>query len=245
LPGPETVTNAAHNVPIDILAYGGWPLFLSYLFLIVLAVVAIVKVTLRNKNYDGVFIALAVAWACYQIQSIISISQIGLAVWGWVLSGVVIAYEIATRGTSISDSKPSSGKSAKQKEQIFSATAIGGIGLLIGALIAVPPLSGDMKWKSALTKSDLAQIKIALTSSYLTPTDMNRLLSAVSIAENSKLYDVAYEYSKKSVDFDPESFDAWRILYSITNSTPQDKVLALAKMKELDPKNPNVLNTPK
>lgn len=69
LPGPETTTNAAHNIPLDILAYGGWPLFISYIFLIVLAVIAIIKVTLRNKNYDGTFIALAVAWACYQIQS--------------------------------------------------------------------------------------------------------------------------------------------------------------------------------
>jgi hypothetical protein len=41
LPGPETVTNAAHNIPFDILAYGGWPLFISYLFLISLAVIAI------------------------------------------------------------------------------------------------------------------------------------------------------------------------------------------------------------
>ena len=134
LPGPEVVTNAAHNVPIDILAYGGWPLFLSYILLIIASVAAIAKVTLRNKNYDGTFIALTVAWACYQIQSVISISQIGLAVWGWITSGAVIAYEIATRDSVDSGVKPSKGKSSKQKEQIFSATAIGGLGLVIGAI---------------------------------------------------------------------------------------------------------------
>jgi O-antigen ligase len=245
LPGPETVTNAAHNIPFDILAYGGWPLFISYLFLISLAVIAIIKVTLRNKKYDGTFIALAVAWACYQIQSVISISQIGLAIWGWVLSGVVIAYEIATRDSGASEKKPNSGKTAKPKEQILSATAIGGIGLVIGALIAVPPLSGDMKWKSALTSSDLTQLKVALEPSYLTPADTNRLLNAISILENSKLLDVAYEYAKKAVEFNPESFDSWRTLYAVTNSTPQDKELALTNMKRLDPKNPNPLNTPK
>ena len=245
LPGPETVTNAAHNIPFDILAYGGWPLFITYIFLISLAAIAIIKVTLRNKNYDGTFIALAVAWACYQIQSVISINQIGLAIWGWVLSGVVIAYEIATRSAKDVEKKPSAGKSARTKEQILSATAIGGLGLVFGALVVVPPLSGDMKWKSALTSSDLTQLKLALEPSYLTPTDTNRLLSMVSILENSKLPDVAYEYAKKAVEFNPESFDSWRNLYLVTNSTPADKELALTNMKRLDPKNTNVLNSPK
>ena len=245
LPGPETVTNAAHNIPFDILSNGGWPLFITYVFLIALATIAIIKVTVRNKNYDGLFIALAVAWACYQIQSVISISQIGLAVWGWVLSGAVIAYEIATRGSSILEKKPATGKSAKSKEQIFSATAIGGIGLVVGALIVVPPLSGDIKWKAAITKGDLVLVKAALVPSYMNPTDTNRLLNMVSIAINSNLPDVAYEYAKKGVEFNPESFDSWRNLYLVTNSTPQDKELALANMKRLDPKNSNVLNTSK
>jgi hypothetical protein len=245
LPGPETVTNAAHNIPFDILAYGGWPLFVSYIFLISLAAIAIIKVTLRNKNYDGIFITLTVAWACYQIQSIISISQIGLAIWGWVLSGVVIAYEIATRESNVFEKKTVGGKNARAKEQILSATAIGGLGLVLGALIAVPPLAGDMKWKSAVTKGDLALVEAALVPTYLSPSDTNRLLNAVLIAENSKLPDIAYKYAKKAVEFNPESFDSWRILYTVTNSTPADKELALANLKRLDPKNSNPLNTAK
>jgi hypothetical protein len=244
LPGPETVTNAAHNIPFDILAYGGWPLFITYIFLIALATTAIVKVTLRNKNYDGTFIALTVAWACYQIQSVISISQIGLAIWGWILTGAVIAYEIATRDSSTS-AKTAASKPKRAKEQILSATAIGGLGLVVGALIVVPPLSADMKWRSALSTNDLTQLKLALEPSYMTPTDTNRLLNMVSILENSKLPDVAYEYAKKAVEFNPESFDSWRTLYAITNSTVQDKELALSNMKRLDPKNSNPLNTPK
>jgi O-antigen ligase len=242
LPGPETVTNAAHNIPFDILAYGGWPLFISYIFLIALTVIAILKVTLRSRSYNGTFIALTVAWICYQIQAVISISQIGLAIWGWVLSGAVIALEIATRGSEVSEKKTAR---ARPKEQIFSATTIGSLGLVLGAIIAVPPLSGDMKWRSALTTSDLTQLKLALEPSYLTPTDTNRLINMVSIAENSQLPDVAYEYAKKAVEFNPDSFDSWRTLYLVTKSTPQDKELALANMNRLDPKNTNVLNTPK
>ena len=106
-------------------------------------------------------------------------------------------------------------------------------------------MSGDMKWKSALTNTNLEELKLALEPSYLTPTDTSRLLNMVSILENSKFPDVAYEYAKKAVEFNPQSFDSWRILYTVTNSTPQDKELALTNMKRLDPKNSNVLNTPK
>jgi hypothetical protein len=102
-----------------------------------------------------------------------------------------------------------------------------------------------MKWRSAIVKGDLAQVKAALVPSYMSPEDTNKLLNAVSIAENSKLYDVAYEYAKKAVEFNPESFESWRTLYFVSNSTAADKELAMVNMKRLDPKNPNVLNTPK
>jgi hypothetical protein len=167
-----------------------------------------------------------------------------LAIWGWILTGAVIAYEIATRGSSTSANTAAS-KPKRAKEQILSATAVGGLGLVVGALIVVPPLSADMKWRSALSTNDLTQLKLALEPSYMTPTDSNRLLNMVSILENSKLPDVAYEYAKKAVEFNPESFDSWRTLYAVTNSTPQDKELAMTNMKRLDPKNSNPLNTPK
>jgi hypothetical protein len=102
-----------------------------------------------------------------------------------------------------------------------------------------------MKWKSAQASSNLEQLKLALEPSYLTPTDTTRLLTAVTILERSKLPDVAYEYAKKAVEFNPESFDSWRIFYVVSNSTPQDKELAVTNMKRLDPKNSKVLDIPK
>jgi O-antigen ligase len=94
---PNTVTNAAHNVVIDFFASGGWPLLLSYLAILVISFIALVKVTLRSRTYDPKFVAIASIWLCYQLQSIISINQIGLAIWGWVLSGALVAYERVTR----------------------------------------------------------------------------------------------------------------------------------------------------
>ena len=91
LPGPNTIVNAAHNVFIDIFAYGGYPLLISCVAIIGAGIWAVIRVTLRRRAYDGIFVAMTVTWAGYVLQSIVSINQIGLAIWGWVLVGALVA----------------------------------------------------------------------------------------------------------------------------------------------------------
>jgi O-antigen ligase len=238
LPGPNTVTNAAHNVIIDIFAYGGYPLLISYVAILGIGIWAILRVTFRQRKYDGTFVALSTTWLAYQLQSIISINQVGLAIWGWVLIGALVAYEYSTRPKPESAEKP---QKIKQKELVFSPQLVGGLGVVIGALIAVPPMSADMKWRSALKAQNVQQVEAALTPSYLAPRDSSRLAQAVLLFENSKLPDLAYKYAKEGVVFSPDYFDAWKALYSISKSTQDDRDLALKNMKRLDPYNPDVL----
>jgi len=247
LPGPNTTTNAAHNVPFDVLAFGGWPLFLSYLGIIALSVIAIIKVTTRQKKYEGIFVTLTTAWICYQLQSIISINQIGLAIWGWLLGGALIAYEISTRPEkNLGEDLPSKGKNSKnakkvQGETIFSSTLIAGVGIVVGLLLAAPPYSADAKWRTAVGSQDVNVVEQALTPGYLNPANSSKYVNAVQILESSKLYDLAYKYAKIAVAFNPDNFDSWKVLYLITNSSAEEKATALVEMKRLDPNNPNVL----
>ena len=249
LPGPNTTTNAAHNVPFDVFAFGGWPLFIPYLGILALSVIAIIKVTVRARKYDAVFVTLTTAWVCYQLQSIISINQIGLAVWGWLFGGALIAYEVATRPIKDEVSsdgvkgKQSSGRTAKAKssETIFSSTLVAGIGTVIGLLIACPPYSADAKWRSAITSQNVQKVEEALIPGYLNPQNSFKYSSAVQLFESSKLYDLAYKYAQIGVEFNPNNFDSWKVFYFISKSSPEDKALALENMKRLDPNNPNVL----
>ena len=246
MPGPNTTTNAAHNVPFDVFAFGGWPLFASYLAILSLSVIAVFKVTRRNRKYDAVFVTLTTAWTCYQLQSIISINQIGLAVWGWLFGGALIAYEVATRPkVDESQNVESKGKRApakkKQGETVVSSTLLAGVGAVIGLLIAAPPYSADAKWRSALGSQDLNKIEAALTPGYLNPANSYKYANAVQLLESSKLFDISLKYAQIGVQFNPDNFDAWRVLYLISKSSPEEKALALENMKRLDPKNPNVL----
>jgi hypothetical protein len=247
LPGPNTVTNAAHNVPFDVFAFGGWPLFISYLGVLALSVIAIIKVTRRNRKYDATFVTMTTAWACYQLQSIISINQIGLAIWGWLFGGALIAYELVTRPnigeTQSTQSKGKHAKSVKKKqgETIVTSTLLAGVGAVVGLLIAAPPYSADTKWRSATVSQNALKVEEALIPGYLNPMNSSKYLNAVQLFESSGLYDQAHKYAKIGVEFNPNFFDAWKALYVVTKSSPGEKAIALENMKRLDPNNPNVL----
>jgi hypothetical protein len=249
LPGPSVTTNAAHNVPFDVFAFGGWPLFVAYLGILALSVLAIIKVTVRARKYDAVFVTLTTTWICYQLQSVISINQIGLAVWGWLFGGALIAYEIVTRPkveiktVDAKNGKRSSsrGQKPKQGEAIFTSTLLAGIGAVLGLLLACPPYSADARWRSATGSQDVQKVEAALVPGYLNPMNSYKYANAVQLFEGSKLYDLAYKYALIAVDFNPDNFDSWKVLYLITNSTAEDKARALENMKRLDPNNPNVL----
>ncbi len=244
LPGPSTVTNSAHNVVLDIFAYGGFPLLLSYLILLILGAFAIIRGLKRSKKYDPIFVGLAVAWIGYQLQSIISINQIGLAVWGWVLTGALIAYQAMLENqerpprTDSTQQQPS--KSRSSKSEVFSSPLIAGLGAVLGLILACPPMSADMAWVKATGTGNFMEVQKALEPSYLKPRSSERLVNAVSILENSKLFDQAHEYALAATEYNPSSFDGWLALYSVQKSTDAERELALKNMKRLDPNNPDV-----
>ena len=242
MPGPKTITNAAHNVVIDFFAYGGFPLLIAYLGMLLLAGIAAAKVIRRSKSYDPPFVAMFGAWTCYQVQSLISINQVGLALWGWILTGALIAYERATR-EQVAEPQSTSKKVAllkKQSASVFSPQLVAGIGVVVGLLIAVPPLSADTKWRSALNSKDASKVMAALEPGYMNPSDSQRYAQAVQLFASSNLMDQAREIALKATVYNPDYFDAWKIVYFLSNSTEEEKALALKNMKRLDPRNPDV-----
>jgi hypothetical protein len=92
-----------------------------------------------------------------------------------------------------------------------------------------------------LKSGDLNKIEKALQPSYLTPQNSNRYVSAVQILEANKLYDLSYKYAKIATEFNPNSFEAWAVLYYSQATTPNEKVLAEDNASRLDPLNPNRL----
>ena len=98
-----------------------------------------------------------------------------------------------------------------------------------------------MKWRAALNSKDANKVLAALEPSYLNPNDSMRFAQAAQLFNSSNLNDQAKEVALKAIEFNPDYFDAWKILYYLPNSTSEEKAKALENMKRLDPRNPDVL----
>jgi len=246
LPGVDTVSNAAHNVFLDMFAFGGWPLFLSYILLVLLTVISIIKFTIRNRNFDSIFVGLTSVWACYQLQSTISINQIGLAIWGWTFGAAIVAYERNDRRNSANSKTTQTGLPGSKKVMKNPQTSIAtpglsaGIAAVVGMLVAVPPLSADMKWRSAQLSQDASRIEALLIPSYLNPINSFEVNNITGVFETNGLPDLAHKNGLKAVKFFPDSFEAWRNLYQLSKTSTLERELAYENMKRLDPLNPTL-----
>lgn len=243
LPGIDTVTNASHNVFLDIFAFGGWPLFISYILLVVVVIISILRFSIRNRSYDPYFVSLIGVWLCYELQSTISINQIGLAIWGWVFGAAIIAYEISDARKSLTQSVP--GKLAKNKRpgqstQLFGPGISASLACLIGFILVAPPLASDMKWRTAQLSRDVNKVEMTLEPSYMNPQNSLKFIETIGIFETNKFYSLAHKYALESVKFNPDSYESWRVLYQISQSTQEEKNIAMQNMKRLDPLNRHV-----
>lgn len=89
---PQGSADAAHNVFIDFAANGGIILFLSYSLIVLFTLYCAFRALRNSTQFDPLLATLFAVWIGYQAQSIISINQLGVAVWGWIFSGLLIGY---------------------------------------------------------------------------------------------------------------------------------------------------------
>jgi O-antigen ligase len=224
---PSAMVDSAHNVFLDISSGGGFPLLIIYSGLILLVLISIFRVVRREKEFNYSFAGIAGAWVAYLAQSVISINQIGLAIWGWVLSGVIIGYEIKTRNEA-----PSVTVSNKSLEPVVIS-----FGLIIGLVVSLPLILTDGQFRSTVKAGDVIKIEQNLER---WPQSVIRMNLAAQIFIDGGFADRALIISQKAVKLNPRNFEAWEKIYLNPESDENTKAQALVKMRELDPLNPNI-----
>ena len=234
----SVVSDTAHNVPLDIGAGGGIPLMILYLFILGLALNAIIKVINRPQDFDPIFASIVAGWVAYQAQSLISINQLGLGVWGWSLTGLLIGYELNTRDKSTETQIKTSGKIIKKKEQIPASTLLIAVAAAaIGSAVSLPPYLAANKYYKALQSGDG---NLLYESAYLKPYDRTRLLFTAQIMAENKLEDRALQILIDASKLYPDSYEVWERWSQIPTATPAQIAKAKSEMKRLDPFNPNL-----
>jgi O-antigen ligase len=242
--GFEITSSNAHNTFIQFFATGGLLLGVSYLalnaYIFYRAIVGLRKLTGDNKlMLAGVFSA----WIAFQAQSLISIDNIGISIWGWVLGGAIIGLSISNEIQPAEDQK----QFAVNRNQIN----LGRISVSVAASI-VPFIlivflyrgeSDSFKSTIQFDKNNAtlqavfkdAQLKV-INDPLNDPT--YKLRSAMALVSNGFL-DQGLPVVKKIYADNPRNMDALNALILISEQLNQipDAINYREQMAKLDPWN--------
>ena len=236
--GPERTANTAHNIFLDLSSNGGLPLILSYLALLGFALTIGLRWIKRNKQFDPYFVAIFSCWVAYQIQALVSINQMAVGVWGWVLNGALIGYGLSTTPEKTIDvSKRNKNKSRKSSTLPASSGVLAMLFGVLGFALAYIPFNADAKFKSATIKADL---NLLMKSVELPGTSAWHLSQVLSSAVSNNFSEQAKVLDNRMLTAYPRDVYGWKILYYSTSSTPEEKAIAVKKLHELDPFNPDL-----
>ena len=89
--GWDITSSNAHNVPIQMFATGGILLGLSYiliaLYVVIRCFIALKDASFNNRMLIATFFG---GWLAFQAQSFVSIDNLGISIWGWLLAAIII-----------------------------------------------------------------------------------------------------------------------------------------------------------
>lgn len=222
--GITTVADSAHNVLLDVLTNGGIPLLIIYCGFIFLVLRSILVISKESKEFDPLFVSLVGSWSTYQLQSLISINQIGVAVWGWALGGVILGYRKSV-DTYAAVVRTSTFKNRLQAVSLF-------LGIFSGLLVSVPAFNADANFRTAI---DSKQIKLVLDSAYEWPQSPQRMYRVASLFYANDLNELVRQVSGDAVLKFPRSYENWELLSKIVEVPLVERQEILRNLSLLDP----------
>jgi O-antigen ligase len=229
VPGPDVFTNSPHNVFIEQGANGGIPLFILYLGTQLFILSCGLRYLKNSKNFNYIFAASFFGWLGFTAQSLISINQIGLAVWGYVLGAMIVAIYVQSR---MVDKEFQSRMKATKVQKSEFRNILGFGGAILGFILAIPPFYAEASWRSALAGKNLEQIVSAADQ---WPQSTDRYIQVSKALYENKFNQESLEFVRKGLSFNPNNARLWYFLYQLPGSTMAEKETAKAKLKVLDP----------
>lgn len=216
--GFDLTSTNAHNTFLQMFATGGVLLGLSYLLLVIFTLVIGLRLLRNSDSAERIItLGLLAAWLAFQAQSVISIDNIGISVWGWILTGAIFGLAINKECKSM-DIDLSKGL-VKNKNQIrVLPFLITGIVLIPAVILSVLLMRVE---KNALLARNILD-------NYSNQADKNSATSQQLL----KMLNQHTSYVLKNKFSDPNY--KVQIVYDLFNSGAQKESFEIAKELALD-----------
>ena len=241
--GLNRTANTAHNIMLDLGAGGGFPLLLSYLLLLGLVLMAILKSLKSGRTGDPYFVALVCAWVAYQVQASVSINQVGVGIWGWLLGGTLIGYQRISTKQGLTEyvqgDKNVSPRSRLRKHPRNApntppplAVVLSVLGLGMGFTLGFLPFKADMDFRSAFSKGSLDGMMKA-TSGQAVNSFLLAQTNEAAIKNNFQ--EQARSINDRLISEFPRTLYGWQARMALSSLGPTSKEEAKRKIAALDP----------
>jgi O-antigen ligase len=223
--GSGQTADSAHNVFLDMFASGGLPLGVIFLVISIYPAAKLFLNLLKNSERDRIGILLLAIWAAFQLQAFVSVNQIGVSIWGWILLGLIVAH-----GKKSEEDKPQRARKDREPRVFLMVSAI--ILVIAAPLIATPQMASEVKFLSFANRADGLSLD-NLVSSW--PQDSRRMNFVARGWENSEDPARAKALILKAIAFNPNFYPNWAVLIDLPNATTEERENARQAMKRLDP----------
>ncbi len=247
--GFDITSTNAHNVFIQFFATGGFLLGITYIFLTLLILRAGLGAIKHSPTSHKPFIvALFASWVSFQAQSVISIDNIGLTIWGWILGGIIVGlyYQSKNQGSNFSVNQKSS-KSIETNQLInlvFSTL------LVLGSIVLISEFYKGEKnafnarivFDSNTQDKNRQVYRIASETFLIKLNDPTYNLASAYYMASSGFKDEGIQRLRTVIQKNPRNYDALDLLasiyeqYGFTSEAVESRI-AISKLDPWNAKN--------
>ena len=228
-------SNSAHNIFLDVGSNSGLLGFIGYLgFTLFIGAISLRKL-LRAESLNIYHVALFSSWVGYLMQSLASINQIGVGIWGWLYSGALLGHALIPEKNQENSSQVKQRKKTRVKgeNQLRPFSAIlGFIGMVLGFSLAAIPINADVKFQVGNSTANLTELMEASKTLGSTSIHIGKTLE---IANNNKFTLQAKEINDLLIKEYPREVFGWTILRTLDNPDIGKVNLAIKEISQLDP----------
>ena len=242
--GFDITSSNAHNVPIQLFSTGG--IFFGGAYLVLMGIVLLYSYRGIKKSAGTnrlVLSTLFAGWLVYQAQSLISIDNLGISVWGWMLSGFILGLSTQITKGKATESviKPKNRNSVKLLQPVISGV------LSLCAVILISFLyrgeEAAFQTRIRFNPQDVANNNVILeftSKSLETPLiEPAYKIASLSYLAASGFAEKALGELNKQLMYDPKNLDVLTPIAEINerlNRVPE-AIVAREAIRALDPWN--------
>jgi len=238
--GPQRVTNTAHNIFLDVSSGAGIFAGIAF-FLIFASTLYVIFKMLRSNAFSTTNLAISGMFICFTVFCLMSINQIGVGIWGFILIGLLqgsaarinLNTKNPNQRNTHSDSKRVLNIPTEQNWNPKTRIASTILGVLI-FLVALIPNVTDARMLNAVKRQDSQSMLEAVSSLAATTFHKNKLQAY--LVDTGRI-DEAYDFALQEYAFNPRNEISLRIIASYDKASRNLRIRVLNLLIERDPNN--------